>query len=882
MHPCQRKLVNNYLIKHDIILHLYIGPTRTAPVSNYYEPVHTYCPRKKLDDEIQKLQKGKLKILHGTIGTGKTTAAVHYIVVNQEKFAISWVIDVSAGEDSIVASLTDLAERLGASYRELFQTIKQNAEHEDFIFLLDNLEGKPCYKWFQELWSIRRSLYIIITTNNPCLDLPDSEQLQVEKFEEALVFLEEIRHENNEEDLLELCGHFGWNILGLTAAKDYMLKKKMSALRYLEMQHNRVAAQKVRQTELSNRDRILYASVRACLEEVDSDKFSAIAATSLISNTMIPEFFLSNLLSSNDLLANEADLNVLHDELKSLVRITEENGIRFFSFHSFTKNVIRDIIDESVKADLLYKLEGIFVRYINKDNRFSKGDFLQRTVREHAEIFLREWEDEQKDDRSLIALARLSELVGFTYTQQQPPLQHKLDVHFISARNLLHKLRGITEKILQPDDGRLHNIFGLFRRGSLEDSSDKEHREMYGITKRDSAVAHQLFNKLTKKSSGLSLDIIEELVFLRTVNKQDFALFPEVVKENQTVKEKIESSHPLSRSVVNVLVNHGAAYSVDRYRKLFLPELYLSVIYSFGRNYFYKNRATTENLSFYIDLLKVAYCLSREISKQMNPNEHVVHEFSVQANGLLYLLVNDDYISQDGTRKMKNAQAHARDLKNAIDRYQQLICDERTFFEMGILKRTKDDTYSKLVCYQQILKCYKNLLSLKNIDRDQYIKDGVQLCDDLLKLLDIYDTQDIDRKKEDLVRYSRPMNDIAEFYLSVNREEYYPRAVKIFTISAEHAEKHDVTFFYLEALVGLADIFSRIGKHRFSATQVSIRHLKRCNSKESFLEMQRQKPHIQERICKIQRQNEAMVLKHCIMLWRRHERGKNHNSAYIN
>jgi hypothetical protein len=863
-----------YYLNH-IILHL--GATSTAPVSNCHEPVHIYCSRSKLDDEIQKLKKGKFKILHGTIGTGKTSAAAHYIVMNKQKFAISWVIDGPTGEDSVIASLTDLAEKLGVSYGELFQTIEQKAENEDIIFLLDNLERKPCYKWFKELWSIRRSVYIIITTNNPSLDLPDAEQLQVEKFEEALEFLEEIRNENNEEDLLELCDHFGWNILGLTAAKDYMLKKKISARTYLKMQRDKVAAQKVRQTELSNHDRILYESVRACLEEVDSDKFSAIAATSLISNKMIPEFFLSNLLSSNNHLANVADLNDLHDELKSLVRITEENGIRFFSFHSFTQNVIRDIIDESLKADLLYKLAGIFMKYISKDNRFSKGDFLQRTVREHAEILLQEWKDKQKDDRTLIALARLSELVGFTYTQQQPPLQHKLDVHFISARNLLHELCGITNKDLKPNDGLLHYFFGLFRGSSLEDSSDKEHREMYGITKRDSAVAHQLFNKLTKKSSELSPDIIEELVFLRTVNKQDFALFPEVVKENQTVKEKIECSHPLSPSDVNVLVDHGAAYSVDCYRELFLPELYLSVIYSFGRNYFYRDRETIENPSFYIDLLKLAYCLSCEISERMNLHA-VFHEFKVQTTALLYLLVNDDYNCQQyGTHMKKDAQAHATDLKNAIDRYQLLIDDERRFFEMGILKKTKDDTYSKLVCCQQILRCYKNLLSLESIDdRDQYIKDGVQLCDNLLKLLAIYATED---RKKDLVRYSRHMNDIAEFYLSVNRDEYYPRAVKIFAISAEHAEKYDVTLFYLQALVGLADIFSRIGKHRFSATQVSIRHLKRCNSEEGFLEMQRQKPHIQERICKIQRQNVAMVLKHCIL--RRRKRGKNHNSTYI-
>jgi hypothetical protein len=804
--------------------------------------------------------------------------------VNKQKFAISWIIDVSTGEDSIIKSLAGLAEKLGVSYDELFHTIEQKAENKDIIFLLDNVGGDPSNcDWFERLWSTRRSVYIIITTNNPSLDVHDAEQLWVEKFEEALEFLRGIHAENSEEDLKELCDLFGWNILGLTAAKHYMLKKKISARKYLKTLRDKVAAQKVRKTELRiNRDRrILYESVRACLEEVDPDKFRAIAATSLISNTMIPEFFLSNLLSSKNLLANEADLNDLDDELKSLVCITEENDIRFFSFHSFTQYVIRDMIDDKKKKDdeekkrnvdekeedlknnLLYKLAGIFMKYISKDNRFSKGDFLQRTVREHAEIFLREWEDKQKDDRTLIALARLSELVGFTYTQQQPTLEHKLDVHFKGARNMLHTFCGITKDDLQPD----------------EDSSDREHGDMYGITRRDSAVARQLFTKLAKKSSELSPDIIEELVFLRTVNKQDFALFPEVVKENQTVKETIESSYPLSRSDVNVLVDHGAAYSVDRYRELFLPELYLSVIYSFGRNYFYRDRETAKNLSFYIDLLKLAYCLSREISKQMNPNgnERVLHEFSVQANGLLYLLVNDDYISQDGTRK-KNAQVYAKDLENAIDRYQQFIDDERTFFEMGILKRTKDDTYSKLVCYQQILKCYKNLLSLKNIDRDQYIEGGVQLCDELLKLLDKIATQDIGQKKEDLVRYCKHMNAIAEFYIFINREK--SRAINIFTISAEQAEKYNMTLFYLEALVGLADIFSRLSKHRFSAffTQVSIRHLKRCNSKESLLEMQRQKRHIQESICKIQRQNEAMVLKHCFMLWlsRRHERGKNH------
>ena len=125
------------------------------------------------------------------------------------------------------------------------------------------------------------------------------------------------------------------------------------------------------------------------------------------------------------------------------------------------------------------------------------------------------------------------------------------------------------------------------------------------------------------------------------------------------------------------------------------------------------------------------------------------------------------------------------------------------------------------------------------------------------------------------------MNAIAEFYLTVSQEKYYTRAVKIFTISAEHAAKYDVSLFYLEALVGLADVFSRNGKHRFSATQVSIRHLIHCNSTENLREMQRQKPHIQQRIRKIQNRNLAMILKKWkkwALLRREQKLGKNFNN----
>lgn len=797
----------------------------------------------------------------GTIGTGKSSAALHYIDTNNSKFSITCLIDVPSGEGNIVELLTDLAEKLDVSYSELFQTIKQRAKNEDIIFMLDHVIGKELsHEWFRELMNIQRLVYMIVTTNDdpqPSV-FQDAEVIQVEKFDEALEFLQtcpEIRLEDNEEGLTELCGQMGWNILGLAAARDCMVKNKLTARVYLK----RLADSKTAANESP-----LYRSIHLCLSQVDPDKFSAIATTTLISNTMIPEFLLINQLSSSNPSENAACLDAVHGQLKSLVHITKENGIRFFSYHPFTRTVIQNMIDESKRAELLYKLAGTFMRHIGKDNRFSIGDFRQRTILEHAEKFLKQWKDDkkdlEKDDRARTALARLSELVGFIYTQQKPPSPDKSDDYFKDSRNLLHELCGITKEDLKPADGLCVRLRGLLGKRLPENSSEKERRKMYGITDEDFAIAHQLYTKLSGKSSKLSPATIKELVFLRTVNKHDIAMFPEKVRQNRSVKDKIELAEPLSPSDVELFEKNGAAYSIDEYRKLFLPELYLSVIYSFGRNYFYRKTATVEKASFYIDLLKLAYCLSHEISKEMKENEAVLHEYMVESSGLLYLLVNKEKISKDGTHT-KKTEDHERDLKDAIDRYQQLIDEERRFFEMGILKKTKGDTYNKLKCYEQILKCYKKLLPLKDgEDREQCIKDSIQHCDDLSDLLNAYAPQNVDPTGQ-LVQYLKYMNAIADFYCSNDLENYYSRAIKIFTTSAEEAEKHNSTFTYLEALVGLADVFSRIGKHRISAIHVSIRHLEQTD-KESLLETQRQNSGIQERIRKIRRRNLVMILKH--------------------
>ena len=629
--------------------------------------------------EVQRIQKGKPILLHGTMGTGKTSTALHLIELNKQRFSIRWFVDVSSGEDAILASLTDLAERLRVSYDNLFQTIQEQAMVKEIIFLLDNMSKPSDSEWFTKLWNIRHSICIIITSNEVCLDHADVKKLLVDRFDEAVAFLKDVRTENAE-DVWNLCEHFGWSVLGLTAAKSYMMENELSADEYLGMQYDRVAAFEVRQDELSKRDQTLYSSVSACLEEVDESIFQAFACVSLISHQMIPEFLLICQISSGSRLTNIAKLYHVQDQLKSLLHIAEEKDIRFFSFHAFTKYVIRGMIDKKEQANLLYTMAGILVRHFSKDNRFSKGNFLQRIMRDHANLFLQQWGNTNADldDRTSIALARLSELVGFVCTQEKPFNEHKADDHFGRARTLLHDLCGIRTKDLQPTD---------LQPAEGQNSLSGTFAMNYGITDNDVAVSQHLFTLLSRRSSELSLDDIKELVFLRAVDKQDVALFPKEVRINEALKKKIKYSYPLSVDDVEFLVQHGVAHSDTSYRELFLPELYVSVIYTFGRNYFYKNATTTRSLihqpRFYVDLLKLAYCLAREISKRMDPGKAVLHEYLAETNGLLYLLVNDDYVNKDGECVKKEKEVHRKDLKNAIYRYQQLIDDEKKILRKG-------------------------------------------------------------------------------------------------------------------------------------------------------------------------------------------------------
>ncbi|XP_046856430.1 uncharacterized protein LOC124449532 [Xenia sp. Carnegie-2017] len=397
--------------------------------SNWRKADFEYFQRSELDDQLERLQKGVPIILHGSIGVGKSSAAFNHLVVNKNKYDISWFVDLrNSDSERVVESLTILAKEFGSntSYKELLASIEKRAEELNVIFLLDNLESENIEEeWLDDLLNIRDSIHILITTNNRDLNhllWNYSKKIEVDRFHRGIEFFKEL--EDDPEMKRRLCDYFSWNILGLTASKDYIVKNKISIDKYLAMQEHKEAAKKIRDKEQNKKRKHLYIAVQTCLEQIDDKFFPVIAAVAFLANNGIPEFLLSSQLPSSDLHINTTEMEDLCDNVKSLIQMTREGDVRLFSFHSFTQLVISDMVDEkeSIKSEVLYKLAGVFMKNISKDNRFSKNDCQQRIVRKHAEIFLNKWRNKKKDDRTKMALARLAELIGFTYTQEQPPV----------------------------------------------------------------------------------------------------------------------------------------------------------------------------------------------------------------------------------------------------------------------------------------------------------------------------------------------------------------------------------------------------------------------------------------------------------------------------
>lgn len=849
---------------------------RTGCIKNWYNLQFDYYPRDKINKKIQSIQKGKVLILHGAIGTGKSSAVLHFISNASDRFTISWRVDFSKNEEGIFSDLSNLADKLNVktdnSFSQLFHVIKERAEKENIIFFLDNLQKKPSSTWFKELWQIKDFLYIIVTTNNATLSYPAADKIPVDTFDEAVAFLKEdekLMNENNDDDLRELCNYFSWNALGLTAAKLYITTSTNGSVQfYLEMMRDKEVASVVRKAEKGT----LYEAVRICLEEIDRDRFPAVAIISLIAHESIPEFLLSNVFSSNNALMRRAYLNDLQGSLllKSLIYVTKENDVQFFSFHKFTQSVVHDLLAEDLpwmpkKKELIDKMAGILVKYFNKDKPYTRNNFMLRILANHAKEFLNHCTPcnvEETDDRILISIIRLSELVGFAHTQlKQPVAEQSLNTPFQRAETMLHQFCGITNDDLIPAK-------------SCQESDNSS--SPLGIVSADFSTAQHLFEKLSQKSSQLPIEVVREIAFLRILRSSDLSLYPENIRNNENLKKKVESFEPLSTNDVDLLVSNGFAYAIDDYRKLFLAELYVSLLYSFGRNLFYvRKQSIQEPISFYINRLKLAYCLSCEISKRMKPGEGVLHEYLAQSNALLYLLVNDDETSEEtGGLKLKPKEKHCRDLKNAIKCYHMLIENEMQFFEMGILKKTKDDRYSQLVCHNQIVRCYIALMSPEipttNEQRDEHVRDGLKHCEDLLKCLYAHTTKDVDGKvTSELEHFAKFLNVVGEFYLATNCDDYFMvRAWRMFITAAQEAEvMEDAPIrFYLQALVGLADVFSRLGEKCFVATQISNRQLKHCE-KENFHQIRHQQPRFDEIILGIKKRNTTTIVNHYAQLW---------------
>ena len=323
-------------------------------------------------------------------------------------------------------------------------------------------------------------------------------------------------------------------------------------------------------------------------------------------------------------------------------------------------------------------------KLFNKDTRFTKDFDGQYQLLSHVQNILEFANRKQVTSfKTQITEIQLLLTMGHMYTQMGNP------------QNSEQYLSNALQKFLR--------YFLKTKMNDFDMSCRDEH---------DSENIKNVHDALSSLSENQTNGCVIDLVHQKAYNKDDLKIWKE---KGVDIPQVIEDSDvtQLSEEHYKLLQECNAALPLDIVEKIYLPELFISLLYTYGRVYFYKKNKgipmTDVERGKYYDMLKFAYELCRFISS--THKVCVLHRLLTQRYGLLYFKLDDE-------DNMPN-------ILYARDEYSQLYHDKTDYYEFGVLKKTETDKYNKVVCLKQMLKCHNILLTKGNeTDRNENLDEA--------------------------------------------------------------------------------------------------------------------------------------------------------------
>ncbi|XP_019631039.1 PREDICTED: uncharacterized protein LOC109474980 isoform X1 [Branchiostoma belcheri] len=695
-------------------------------ISNLGGVVDHFFTTKKIKEVYKSLETSRGAVIYGISGSGKTQLA-YKVASDYARFnpgAVVWVMDGSS-RDKLNEEVQTLQQRLSGGSEDGNNHISSLVNQRSHVVLVvDDLSATVAIP--NDI--LNSSAKLIVTTQNSAFNLPTANSIVMEGFTEgeAVEFLSNgLSSDIPRDGIEELARSFSCLPLGLAAARATIQQCSMTFPEYIQLLNSgKEAMAQTREredqwlqahyhkAEHQDAGRTIFAALEVAIDKLDDQYKSMLQLCAFLKPRDIPFLILRDALKA----ASPASRLAYHLEFagqlkeRSLGWIKGVGVNRRLSIHGVTQTAIGLRMDEQQKISCINMLLEILVKFFSKDNRYFVAHNFSMSLMPHVERVLEHADGMAMGPEYPLMKSMLLGVYGFLHTQKETRVLSEKPLQ--DAKKLLLQFASVNPQALQEkvlEDKQEDN-----RDRDLEESPRAEARELYKV--------------LSAKSCSLKDHFLQDTVIGMIVTEQQFrAIQDKLTPKDRTDMESVVKTYDsLTPQMYQKLADNKLAMPVETLREVFLPELYISTIYTLGRTIFYLSDQYppgSDRRAPFIRDMQVAYYLCEEVTNATGCS--LLHTFLSKAEGLNKLLLEVEGKAKEQVMP---------DLQRAEGFYKTMLGDRTEYYEFGLLKRVGPDVHTKLRCHEKLVKCYRAMFMNAEEKKNGFIKKGQEECDRMLKL----------------------------------------------------------------------------------------------------------------------------------------------------
>eukprot|EP00058_Branchiostoma_floridae_P003343 XP_002588831.1 hypothetical protein BRAFLDRAFT_89735 [Branchiostoma floridae] len=564
-----------------------IYPDNVKHISNLSGVVDHYFVTKKEREVSNSLESSRGAILHGMPGSGKTQLAIKVAgdYARMHPHAVVWLLDGSS-EEKLKDGIEKLQQRLdrGANVNDISMFQSNISRWKHCLLIINDLS--PTVAIPHQL--MRSSAKLIITTQDSFLCHEDVRSIPQEGFteDEAVEFLSpQMPQGTPPEHVKELANLFSCLPLGLAAARASINTGSMTVAEYKRQLRGGRAAmealmdredrwlQKYYKPEQQDAARNIFAALQLAIDSLDDQCSPEAEKTckvmlqqcAFLEPNKIPVLILKAALTSSPTIGSEAHFTE-RMRMFSLGSIDGEGIKRRLSIHGVTQMALRlQLEKEQQTTTCINRLLQILVKFFSKDTLYAEMYKFSVSLMPHVEAALKHADNLRAVCTEYpLMKARLLMVYGHLLIQKgSPALSEEC---LIEAEKLLLEFARIAGHSLYNNVQNPDNVIFYTQR----------YRYL-----------QELYESLAGASQSLDDNFFQETVIRRVITKEHLTAVSDKLGTDDRItvalQNMVENFEPLTVEMYETLVGTDLAIPTETLKMTFLPELYVTILYTLGK-----------------------------------------------------------------------------------------------------------------------------------------------------------------------------------------------------------------------------------------------------------------------------------------------------------